>query len=441
MVAYSASNLVPVAAQCRDRHGPAQEITIVADHDASGIGRKYADQASAKYNCRVIMPPIAGMDANDYLLAGHDLAALLTAQDETKKRLLTRADDLMREPVTTRWLIKGVMEAETLGLLFGESGSGKSFVAISQSCCIATGTPWFGRRVTQGPVVYVCGEGYGGVRRRLRAWELLTGISLDGAPLYLSRRAVRFLDSSDIMLLSDEIAGLPESPDLIVIDTLARAFAGGDENSTSDASRYISACDALKERFHSAALSVHHSGHATGDRSRGSSAFKAAMDHEFKVAGGEAKTLSVLKSKEGEIPAPIGFELVTVDTLWRDEDGDAITSAVAVPCECEEPRAKSVPMTASVRYAVVTLHDAIAQHGDGEAVHVDAWEDVFKLGHAGDKAATIRQKLHRAKEDLSNNDLLIINDDFCSFGNADPAKCKWTDALGFIATLGIAGRA
>ena len=53
-----------------------QELVIVADNDASGTGQKYADQASAKYGARVVMPPIDG-DANDYVSAGHDLKILL----------------------------------------------------------------------------------------------------------------------------------------------------------------------------------------------------------------------------------------------------------------------------------------------------------------------------------------------------------------------------
>jgi hypothetical protein len=49
---------------------------IVADHDLSGVGQRYAEQASAKYGARMVMPPILG-DANDYAQAGHNLVGLL----------------------------------------------------------------------------------------------------------------------------------------------------------------------------------------------------------------------------------------------------------------------------------------------------------------------------------------------------------------------------
>ena len=64
-VAYSASNLVPVTDALREKYGQQQSIVIVADHDKSGVGQKYADQASAKYGSTVIMPPIVCMDDTD----------------------------------------------------------------------------------------------------------------------------------------------------------------------------------------------------------------------------------------------------------------------------------------------------------------------------------------------------------------------------------------
>ena len=77
VAAYSASNIVPVVATLRKTYGPAQEIVIVADHDAHGVGKKFADEAASKHGATVILPPIEGMDANDYAQAGHDLSALL----------------------------------------------------------------------------------------------------------------------------------------------------------------------------------------------------------------------------------------------------------------------------------------------------------------------------------------------------------------------------
>lgn len=57
---------------------------------------------------------------------------------EVKPFVLIRACYLeMREP---ELLIRDVMETSTLGCLFGDRGSGKSFLALHMACCIATGT-------------------------------------------------------------------------------------------------------------------------------------------------------------------------------------------------------------------------------------------------------------------------------------------------------------
>src|SRR5687768_16766709 len=68
------------------------------------------------------------------------------------------------------WLVRKYVEADSLALLFGDPGCGKSFAAIDLSCCIATGTPWHGNRTTSGAVFYIAGEGQNGLARRFAAW-------------------------------------------------------------------------------------------------------------------------------------------------------------------------------------------------------------------------------------------------------------------------------
>ena len=87
VAAYSASNIVPVVATLRKEYGPAQEIVIVADHDAHGVGKKFADEAASKHGATVILPPIEGMDANDYAQAGHDLSALLNQKTDDDEKI------------------------------------------------------------------------------------------------------------------------------------------------------------------------------------------------------------------------------------------------------------------------------------------------------------------------------------------------------------------
>src|SRR5260221_14709356 len=62
-----------------------------------------------------------------------------------------------------RWLIEGILPEGLLSIIFGEHGSFKSFLALDFALCIATGTAWNGHLLEPAPVVYVAGEGIGGL--------------------------------------------------------------------------------------------------------------------------------------------------------------------------------------------------------------------------------------------------------------------------------------
>ena len=63
----------------------------------------------------------------------------------------------------TGWLIEDIVKNGSFAVLYGPSSIGKSFVALDMALCIATGKPWQERPVEQGTVVYVIGEGKGGI--------------------------------------------------------------------------------------------------------------------------------------------------------------------------------------------------------------------------------------------------------------------------------------
>ena len=62
----------------------------------------------------------------------------------------------------------------------------------------------------------------------------------------LTRRHYGATESSQLLQLMEAIDAVGAKPGLIVLDTLARCFGGGDENSTQDMSRFVSACDAIR---------------------------------------------------------------------------------------------------------------------------------------------------------------------------------------------------
>jgi len=240
---------------------------------------------------------------------------------------LIRADMIEMRPPD--WLLCGMLERDTFALVFGDPGSGKSFLAIDWACRIATGTPWRGHGVQAAPVVYVAGEGHNGLGRRLQAWQRRNAQGLEDAPLYIAP-AVALTDPGQLVGLVKAIAARTEAPAVIVIDTLARCFGGGDENATKDMSAFVSACDALRRHYRCAVLVIHHAGHGDKSRARGAIALKAALDAEYRVekTDGNRLVLTATKMKDAETPSPLALELVTVDLPGMvDEYGNQVTSA------------------------------------------------------------------------------------------------------------------
>lgn len=180
------------------------------------------------------------------------------------------------------------------------------------------------------PVVYLAGEGHSGLRRRLRAWTQHHGGSAD-APFTLGTYAFDLNSPAAEHEAAAAIAALPETPKLVVVDTLHR-FMAGDENSAADAKTLIDACGRLQKQFGCSVLLVHHTGNSAEaqQRARGSSAWRAALDFELslKQASGLI-SLSCQKLKDGAAPADKYFKLeeVEIDGMI-DADGKPVRSPV-----------------------------------------------------------------------------------------------------------------
>jgi len=280
----------------------------------------------------------------------HDACAKLAAQagvpfdaleiEKTKvaQATFTRVGDRLAaglKPI--QWLVRGYVEADSLSLMFGDPGCGKSFAAIDLACCIATGTPWHGNKTTTGAVFYIAGEGQNGLMRRFAAWEQHNCIPLNDAPLFVGHRPAQLVSAAaaaDVANAVEEIqAETGQAPAMIVIDTLARNF-GGDENSQEDMGAFIANLDAFLRKsgeWNATVMIVHHSGHADKSRSRGSSALKGAVDAEYSLTKGEdgIVRMEATKMKDAEHPAPVAFKLesVVLDGL-EDDEGEPVTSAV-----------------------------------------------------------------------------------------------------------------
>jgi len=276
-----------------------RDVWIFPDNDEAG--KKVAQDISGylkKNGCKVKVaePPKEFNEKDDLYDAfvrgdfkeSKDLEKYINDCVEKKPKgsiTFTRADEVLKQVDNPDWLIKDVCEKESLMCIFGAPKSGKSFIAIAMSAAIAKGDNFYGNKSFAKPVMYVCGEGQRGVKRRLAAWQ--QGMfNLTGVPLYLSDRAVRVNDDDDFKKLVEEIDALQTQVGeigMIVIDTFQRNFVGN-ENSAEDVGNFINKLDGLISEYKCCVCLVHHTGHGNNDRGRGSSVMGASLDYEFKVA-------------------------------------------------------------------------------------------------------------------------------------------------------------
>lgn len=340
VVAYSASNLVPVTGILREVHGASQDIVIVADNDKSGVGQRYAEQASAKFGARMVMPPIEG-DANDYAQAGQDLASLLLPP---QNNWLIPADDFSAQPSPISWLVKRWLQSQALIMVHGPSGGGKTFVVLDWCLRMASQTPeWAGQKVRAGNVVYLAGEGHHGLRGRVAAWKHHHQVG--HLSMWLSKDGCDLNTPTGYLKVVEQVRTLPQKPSVIVVDTLHR-FLAGDENSAQDAKTMLDACNALMMEFNCSVILVHHTGVSdeAQHRARGSSAWRGALDIEISIIPGkDDQPMQIVqrKSKDAELAQTVHVELQQVTIPgWYDEDNQPVTSAVVVEAQAPMPATK-----------------------------------------------------------------------------------------------------
>jgi hypothetical protein len=261
---------------------------------------------------------------------------------------LEPASGYLDQSAPARWLVKSWVPESGLSMIYGDSGTGKSFLAIDLACCIATGRAWHGHKVSGGgkSVVYLAGEGNFGLRARVKAWHEANGRPDGLQRLLISNRAID-LDSgpqaaADVLRAIKAIVDESTGVAWILLDTL-NAHMGGDENSAKDARAILSAGSVVGRAYECAVTFVHHTGLAASQRARGSSAFRAAMDYAILLTADDGEiNLSVTKAKDSEPPQPLACRLQRVALAgWQDEDGEEVSGAVFMVDGVCEPKVKS----------------------------------------------------------------------------------------------------
>jgi KaiC/GvpD/RAD55 family RecA-like ATPase len=221
-----------------------------------------------------------------------------------------------------------------MSVLYGPSNTGKSFFAVDLAMHVATGATWRDKEVEQGAVIYCALEGRNGVKRRVAAFNKHYGLE-SGAPFGIVACDINLLDaeadvSGLIEAVNNEAKNLGQPVRLIVIDTLSRAFAGGNENASEDMGKLVSNVDKIRAQTSTHMLIVHHSGKDATKGARGSSVLRAATDTEIEISKDkDVAVVEVKKQRDMESGQSWAFDLKGV-RVGTNRRGKAITSCVVV---------------------------------------------------------------------------------------------------------------
>ena len=310
----------------------------------------------------------------------------------------------------------------------GPPGSGKSFVIIDWLTRVAKGALFLDQSVMQGGVVYVTGEGQGGLAKRISA--LITEMELEAtSPFLYMHRMPHLLDAQQV---SDFIAALKLRTAqwtvpvrIIAFDTFNRAIVGGSEIDGKDVGRVLEADNQIKRAFNCATMFAHHPGKAEGNDTRGHSSLHGDTDINGIFSGNTGvRSIKIKKSKDGEEGGVFGYTLRQVHLGTHKKSGKPVTTCVVDWVAADVAKAMKSSSAGKWPKGLTLVHDAITsallesgvEHkvgGDGPMVRataVRAARDVHNKRYTstgdGDRDEAEKKAWQRNFRKARNTDLI-----------------------------------
>jgi len=319
--------------------------------------------------------------------------------------------------------VEGLLSVRSMAVIYGESNSGKTFFATDLALHVAASRPWRGRAIEGGLVVYLALEGSLGIRNRITAWRDETGLGDYDLPFIVVPVAVNLLnpdaDAAAVIATVKAVAdrfGVP--PKLIVVDTLSRAMAGGNENAPEDMTALIGTGDTIRQQTGACVLWIHHSGKDSAKGARGHSSLRAATDTEIEItADGANRMARATKQRELPTDGQFPFTLRVVE-LGLNRRGKPVTTCVVDPSD-EATMVAGARLSGHVARAMGVLADLINRTGEtgykgtpsgAKSVPEEWWRDEFysKAMPGADPEAK-RKAFRRAADQLVSVHMVGIN--------------------------------
>ena len=382
---------------------PGREVLL---HRWSSFGKTHDRTVTARSLVRLANEHGAGINLNGPATADEfeDLVGEASPEAAPGRFAIVPAHEFATGANPT-WVIKDVLPQAELVVMYGASGSGKSFLALDMAAAIARGVEWRGKRVRQGRVAYIAAEGGGGFRKRLKAYGQHNEIDLASLELGVIHAAPNMMEAKDA---ADVVKAIKAwgGADIVIVDTFAQVMPGANENAGEDVGKALTHCKRIHELTGAMIILIHHAGKDASKGARGWSGLRAAADAELEVVReATGRSLRLTKSKDGEDGMAWGFDLEII-TVGVDEDLDPITSCVVIEAQMPVPGAGPARKLGPVEKAVndVIQEFAVAQTEGIEIGPVLA-EAVKRIEPPADgKRDTRKQRARRALEALCAGD-------------------------------------
>lgn len=285
--------------------------------------------------------------------------------------------------------VEGLLTEGGMSVTYGESNCGKTFFMTDLALHVASGLEWNGRAVEEGGVIYCALEGSHGISNRVTAWRKhhqMEGVIIPFAIIPISINLLDpAADTERLIAAITKAQGEMQKPvRLVILDTLSRALAGGNENAPDDMGALVANIDRVRQVTGAHVNGVHHSGKDTAKGARGHSLLRAATDTEIEITRASKDSPSVAtvkKQRDLEIEGEWIFKLTTIE-LGRNRRNKPVTSCIVTPADPEEAKPTGPKLNMWEVMAIQALKDAIGERGEMgfgnlprvKMVPVDTWK-------------------------------------------------------------------
>lgn len=327
--------------------------------------------------------------------------------------------------------VQGLLTENTMSVVYGASNCGKTFFMSDLSFHVAQGKEWRGKRVEKGNVMYLSLEGQRGIDNRINAYKLENKVDVNG--FLRVPCPINFVseDADDIPLfvefVKDANKTFGSDIKLIVIDTLARALGGGDENSGVDMGLLVKHSDLIRQHTKAHICFIHHSGKDESKKARGHSSLRAAVDTEIEISrkdGEDFSNIKIQKQRDMDIGDDMQFKLKRV-VLGQNKYNEEVTSCVVEPyllSEDVEARINKRAQKPAIKKAYDATLECVDKRGVVRGVdnlprvktitYDDFKEGLAKRGLLELKTNGARSIASRIRKELIEADLIVCRDDY-----------------------------